>query len=336
MRGSVRQTGGDKGFSGFESTYSSGSSGYSQSDLLSRLYVWITLSRVPFHTVGILPLCLGFAIAWRKTGSLDWGLFALAQLAVIFIMLSTYFAGEYFDYTEDFLSFLRGKSRFAGGTGAIPGGLIDRSSLRTATVVCLSLSLFIGLFIQCYYHTGRWTIPLGALGIIGGIFYSTPPIRWVATGTGELWIGLCYGFLPVIVGFYLVTGTIDYQVLIAATPIAITIFNVILANEFPDYESDRATGKKNLLYRIGPQRGAVLYAIAVLMSWLSMIFAVWTGAPSSALVYYLVPWGLSALAAAAFLAGKWREPRWLEAMCALGILVNLGTTLALLTAFLAH
>jgi len=28
-------------------------------------------------------------------------------------------------------------------------------------------------------------------------------------------------------------------------------FNVILLNEFPDYEADKATGKKNLLYRLG-------------------------------------------------------------------------------------
>ncbi len=273
-------------------------------------------------------------MGWWKTGRIDWGLFGFAQLAVVLIMLSTYFAGEYFDYKEDFLSFRKGKSKFAGGSGAIPGGLAVPSAAKIGSIVCLVFAILVGLIIQFFYRTGPWTIPLGAIGIIGGVLYSTPPVRWVSSGLGELWIGLCYGFLPVAVGFYLATGLFDSLVFFVGAPIAVTIFNVILANEFPDYESDCATAKRNLLVRIGRSRGAILYASAVLLSWFFTILAVWANAPAIVLTYYLIPFGLSAIVGGAFLAGKWRDRQWLEAMCGLGIVVNLGTTLAFLAAFL--
>lgn len=212
-----------------------------------RLRGWIAMCRIPFHSVGALPLALGFVIAWRRTGAFDWGLFGLGELAVILIMLSTHFSGECFDHEEDKLSFERGKSRFAGGSGAIPEGLALRSSARNASIVCIALAVLVGFVIQFGYKTGPWTIPLGAIGIIGGFLYSTPPVRWVSTGFGELWIGFCYGFLPVIVGYYLPTGEVEPLLLAVSAPIAATIFNVIFANEFPDYNSDKSTGKLNLL-----------------------------------------------------------------------------------------
>jgi len=57
--------------------------------------------------------------------------------------------------------------------------------------------------------------------------------------------------LPVASAYYIQTSAIHPVIHWMAIPIGITIFNVILLNEFPDYEADKATGKKNLLYRLG-------------------------------------------------------------------------------------
>ena len=301
-----------------------------------RLRGWVAMSRIPFHSVGILPLALGFIIAWRRTGIFDWGLFGLGELAVILIMLSTYFAGECFDFPEDKLSFDEGKSRFAGGSGAIPGGLGQCSSARKASRICIALAVLVGLIIQFGYKTGPWTIPLGAIGILGGFLYSTPPVRWVSTGFGETWIGFCYGFLPVIVGYYLSTGTIEPLLFLISAPIAATIFNVILANEFPDYYSDKTTGKRNLLVRIGRRNGALVYAGLAAMSWIMSSVSTLFGTPPSFLLYYAIPCVVSVGVSLAFVAGKWKNKNWLEVMCGLGIFVNLGTTLAFAIAFLNH
>lgn len=297
---------------------------------------WVMMCRIPFLPVGMLPLALGFAIAWRRTGMFDLGLFCLAELAVVLIMLSTHFAGECFDYNEDLSSYNSGKSRFAGGSGAIPAGLAQTSAARKASVICIFLACLVGLSIQFVYSTGPWTIPLGTIGILGGFLYSTPPVRWASTGFGELWIGVCYGFLPVVVGYYLVTKEFDPLLLIISFPIAATIFNVILANEFPDYESDRAAGKLNLLVKTGQRDGARIYVLVTALGWIASLLAVRFGTPQAFLFYYSIPFVISLFVNVAFLSGKWRDPRWLELMCGLGILVNMGTSLSFLIAFLGH
>ena len=86
---------------------------------------WVTLSRPPFHTVGLLPFFLGTLLAWRLENVFRFDIFVLGSFAVILIMLSTYHAGEYFDIREDTISKSIYPSRFAGGSGVMPTGRIS-------------------------------------------------------------------------------------------------------------------------------------------------------------------------------------------------------------------
>ena len=59
------------------------------------LAAWWRLSRVPFLSVGILPLILGFVLAWRWGYKGSLGLYVLSTTAVILIMWMTYYVGEW-------------------------------------------------------------------------------------------------------------------------------------------------------------------------------------------------------------------------------------------------
>ncbi len=145
--------------------------------LSRRIQGWITLARPPFHTVGILPYALGAVMAYRATGAFPWALWGWGTLAVVLIMLSTYLAGEYFDYEGDRISRQVSPSRFAGGSGVLPAGILDRRGVLIGSVVALALAAAVGLILWLGYHTGPWTIPLGLIGMIGGFFSSAPPVR---------------------------------------------------------------------------------------------------------------------------------------------------------------
>ena len=179
---------------------------------------------------------------------------------MVLVMLATYYAGEYWDYAEDSLSARLGPSRFAGGSRVLQRGLLPRRAALWASLVSLLLAVGVGLMLQLGYRTGVWTIPFGVLGMLGGFFYSTRPVRWVSRGWGELWIAFCYGWLPVATGYYLQAGGITPLVHWLAAPIGLTIFNVILLNEFPDYPADLVTGKANMVMRLGPERASRLPA----------------------------------------------------------------------------
>jgi 1,4-dihydroxy-2-naphthoate octaprenyltransferase len=158
-------------------------------------------------------------------------------------------------------------------------------------------------------------------------------VRWVRTGVGELWIAFCYGWLPVAVGYYLQTGQVAPLVHWLAIPIGLTIFNVILLNEYPDYAADRATGKRNLTVRLGRERASGLYALASLGSWIGMGVSLGRGVPARALWVYLPVLAISLVLVVQVLRGRWQDRAALERLCAANLVVNLGTTAAYILAF---
>lgn len=302
--------------------------------LITKIYGWISLSRPPFHSVGILPFMLGTLLAWKLEHIFHGSVFILGTCAVILVMLSTYQAGEYFDYEEDSLSRNIFKSRFAGGSGVTQAGTLSRKVPLITSMIAIVAAAVMGLILQFGLKTGPYTIALGAIGLFGGFFYSTRPIRLVEKGIGEIIIGFCYGWLPVAAAFYIQTGYVHPIIHWMGLPIGMTIFNVILLNEFLDYTADKATGKKNILVRLARKRGARLYAALSVGSWVAMFLSLTAGVSPTALYVYIPVMILSAFTAAAVLKGKYKNYNSLEILCGLNIVVNLGTTISYIVAFI--
>jgi 1,4-dihydroxy-2-naphthoate octaprenyltransferase len=303
--------------------------------MTSKLRAWIALSRPPFHSVGVLPFVLGSVLAWRLTGTLRRDILAWGTVGVVLVMLATYYAGEYWDHREDSLSTALGPSRFAGGSRVLQGGLLPRNSVLWASVGALLLGLVVATVLQLGYGTGPLTLPFCLVGLLGGFFYSTRPIRWVATGVGELWIGFCYGWLPIAVGCYLQVGHVAPLVHWLAIPVGLTIVNVILLNEYPDYAADSATGKKNIVVRLGRRRAAWLYASISVGSWLAMLLSVSRGVPVRALWFFAPVLALSLILVVLLLRERWQDRETLERLCGANLLVNLGTTAVYVLALLS-
>jgi 1,4-dihydroxy-2-naphthoate octaprenyltransferase len=300
-----------------------------------KIGAWFALSRPPFHTVGVLPFVLGSVLAWRLTGVFRWGILGWGTAGVVLVMLSTYYAGEYWDQQEDSLSTKLGPSRFAGGSGVLQSGLLPRHSALWGSLAAVALAIAAALVLQFHYRTGPLTLPFCIIGLTGGFFYSTKPVRWVATGVGELWIAFCYGWLPIAVGYYLQVGEIVYLVHWLAMPVGLTILNVILLNEYPDYPADSAAGKANLTVRLGRERASLLYTVFSVGSWLGVILSLYRGVPLIALALYIPILALSASLVVLILRERWRDRATLERLCGANLLVNLGTTAAYILAFVS-
>ena len=302
--------------------------------MTNKLQAWLLLSRLPFHSVGILPFLLGNFLVWYQASELRWDVFSLSTTAVVLIMLMSYYAGEYWDIHEDTISGFQSPNPFAGGSQVIQQGLLPRSNAFWASILCMGLVLGIGTLLQFYFNTGSWTLPLGLLGLVGGFFYSTPPVRWVRRGVGELWIAICYGWLPLVSAYYIQQGMPPHVIYWITLPIALTIFNVILINEFPDYSADLQTGKRNLVVRMGRSHAALLYSVLNIGSWVAIPLTIFNGVPWPCLLYYLPIFLLSLYTISSMLSGAWKTPQKLVRLCGVTILINLGTTTSILLSYI--
>jgi 1,4-dihydroxy-2-naphthoate octaprenyltransferase len=100
-------------------------------------------------------------------------------------------------------------------------------------------------------------------------------------------------------------------------------FNLLLLNEFPDEQADRAGGRLNLVLMLGRRRAALVYIAAAVATPLVIVVAVLTkGLPPLALLGCLPFW--FAVPALRWAVSRPREPVPIPAMAG-NVIWNLAT-----------
>jgi len=293
------------------------------------LTAWWRLSRVPFLSIGILPLILGFVLAWRWGYKGPLGLYVLSTLAVILVMWMSYYLGEWNDLEGDRIN--QNFNRYSGGSRVLVKKVFPVWFSLLLGYGCLAGAALIGSHIYLRYQNDVRTLLLGGIGIFSGFFYSGRPFRWSYRGVGEILIGFCYGWLPIATGFYLFTGFFSHQILLLSIPVGLSIFNVILINEFPDEEADRAVGKKNLVVRFGKERMGDLYIGLSMLIGFSFIkvLKIFGQTPLWLFILSGIPLLLILRNLLQVWRGDYRDSKRLELLCRNTLFINLSITMIL-------
>ena len=239
-------------------------------------------------------------------------------------MWMTYYLGEWNDLEGDRIN--RNFNRFSGGSRVLVEEVIPARVSLLLGYGCLAGAILLVFYIYLQYLRDVRTLLLGGAGIFSGYFYSNKPIRWSYHGLGEILIGFCFGWLPIAAGFFLLAGFFSGQIFLLSIPVGLSIFNVILINEFPDQEADQAVGKKNLVVRFGKERMGDLYiglSILAGFSFAKIILGfgrtphwllILSGAP-----LLLILWNLILV-----WRGNYRDTKKLELLCRNTLFVNLS------------
>jgi len=236
----------------------------------SQIRGFLVLSRLPFLLPGLAALISGIGIGAVEGHDLNGGFVGLTVLGLALIMLATYYFNEYFDYEGDVIN--RRFIKFSGGSRALPDAMVPRKTARIAGWSAVAiLAIIAATYLVLYFENYPLLLPMALFGASCGIFYSHPPFQWAYLGIGEMLIGGCYGVLALVSGYYIASGELDLRMVAVGIPASITIFCVIVANEFPDYDADKAVNKRNLVVRLGLKRASVMYAIAMLLVYPSML-----------------------------------------------------------------
>jgi 1,4-dihydroxy-2-naphthoate octaprenyltransferase len=286
----------------------------------------LVLSRIPFLSPGVASLVTGFSIAIAEGHDPSWGLIWLSVGGIILIMLATYYFNEYFDYEGDLINSTF--TVFSGGSRALPDRMVGRPVARTAGLASVFLLVVMAVaYLLFYFSDYPLLLPLALFGAFCGIFYSHPPFQWAYRGIGELVIGGCYGILAVVSGFYLASGVLDARMIVVALPASVTIWGVIVANEFPDIEADRAVRKRTMVVRLGLERAGKVFAAAIALSYPLMLITVLVGMSYWVAVVGLPVLALSAMASALALKRAYETPAGQTKIAGCVLLANLLSSL---------
>lgn len=206
---------------------------------------------------GLPPFIIGALLAGVSGFPLRLELFILGAGALAALILATA-AGRQ--------AFIPGAARFPAWKFLSPG---RARGLGYGLVI---LAALVGLILQFGLHTGKMTVPLGALGLLGGYFYFAPPLKLGRRGGGEVLGALCLGLMPVVCGFYLQCGHLVSEPLLYGLPLTFAAFNLLLVHGLPAREEEGPVEPSGLAGRLRPVTAALIFTLVNILTIAGLVF----------------------------------------------------------------
>lgn len=245
---------------------------------------YVLETRPQFLTLAFALVLHGSALAaWH--GSLHVGHSLLAALALMLLHGSVNVLNDWHDWTRSGIDHQTRQTPFSGGSGMLPRGEMSPRSALALGVGTLVAGAAIGGYLA--WQSGWILLALGVTGILSVVLY-TP--LFTRIGLGEIMAGLGLGALPIVGTYYLLTGRLDAAAWVSGIPATLLTYNLLLLNEFPDADADRAGGRHHMVVVLGKRAARWLYAAVEAGTFVAIILGVAFGV--------LTPWVLLALIAA--------------------------------------
>lgn len=233
----------------------------------------------------LTPACvaLGIAMAYRSGPAIDPFQAALILVAAVAAHAAVNALNEYSDFKSG-LDAATCRTPFSGGSGT----LVEHPELASLTLAMGLAGLAFTLAVGLYFGVARgWALmPVWAAGLLLVAAY-TP---WL---TRSPWLclvapGLGFGPCMVLGAEVALTGAYSWAGLVASLAPFFLVNNLLLLNQFPDVEADRAHGRSNLPILVGRTRSAQVYSVFFGLAALVLLAAVGLG--------FLPLWSLLGLA----------------------------------------
>jgi len=225
------------------------------------------VARVPFLLLPVTLVAVGAAAAACE-GRFSWLHTILALIGLVSLHVAVNVLNEWSDMRTG-IDLQTKRTPFSGGSGTLPAGAISSRATLIFGLAAASVGLGIGVWFLNW--VGTPLVPIVVLGAVGVLGYTDFLAR---IGVGEVAAGLGLGGLPVIGTALVQDAVLGQAAIAAAVPATLMTFNLLLLNEFPDEEADRAGGRRNLVILLGRRPAALVYAAAALLTPVSIVAAV--------------------------------------------------------------
>jgi 1,4-dihydroxy-2-naphthoate octaprenyltransferase len=157
---------------------------------------------------------------------------------------------------------------FTGGAGFIQRG--EATPAQTRMLAASLAVLLVGVGLALVAWVGIGLLWIGLAGVALGWAYSSPPLKLMARGLGELAVALTW-WLVVIGADYVQRQEFSWMPCVLGLPYALLVANILLANGLPDAAGDAAVGKRTLAVRLGARGAALLYIALMLLAHLWVV-----------------------------------------------------------------
>jgi len=235
-----------------------------------KLKLWFLETRPQFLLLSVVLAFLGTSIAWYD-GAFHLGHAILAFIGLLLCHTSVNVLNDYYDYKSG-IDLKTRRTPFSGGSGFLPTTSLKPEHVFWFGITCFLLAVPIGIYFVLV--SGWLLLPLLLIAAICILLY-TPLLTRL--GWPEWSPGVGLGALPVLGAYFIQTGEYTIPAIVASIPSGILVHNLLLLNEFPDAEADKAAGRKTLPITMGKRGASIVYSTLTGMVYLWIIAGVAAG-----------------------------------------------------------
>jgi 1,4-dihydroxy-2-naphthoate octaprenyltransferase len=228
--------------------------------------------RLPFIILAPVCVSLGVSTAYASGVHLEWGIVAFITLGAISAHISVNSFNEYFDFKSG-LDATTLRTPFSGGSGTLPANPTAAATALITALVSFVLCGLIGIYFV--FFRGIGLLPLGLLGMLIIFLYTPwivkrPLLCLFAPGAG-------FGPLMVLGTHFVITGKYDLSAFLASLIPFFLVSDLLLLNQFPDVDADKAIGRKNIPIVLGKRAAVTIYGLFLMASYLVIVGGAVTG-----------------------------------------------------------
>ncbi len=208
---------------------------------------WIKIIRLQFYPMAFFAYSMGAAAAYSAYGIFNPVVFVLGYATLFLIEISSVLTNEYYDYHTDRIN--KNGSIFTGGSRMLVEGKINPGQARAAIKPVIFLIIISGAFLAAASRkAGIVPVPVLILaGIVLGLGYTAPPLKFCYRGLGEAVVGLTHSPYMILCGFVFQTGVWDNSLpWLLSLPLFFAIAAAIILAGIPDYRADKKAGKNTV------------------------------------------------------------------------------------------
>jgi len=218
------------------------------------LSAWFRVIRIRFLLSSVIAVSVGLGISWWHIGQID-------ILYAIMIMGGVVSLHASVDLLNDYWDFKRGidtqtqRTKMSGGTGVLPEGLLQPNQVYRAGLGFLIIGALIGSYFVII--DGIVVGVILAFAVMSIYFYST---KIVDSGLAEIFVAI-KGTMIVLGTYFIQALEINLTTIMGGIFIGALSSLVLFITSFPDFEADKAKGRKTLVISVGKQKATILFWI---------------------------------------------------------------------------
>ena len=245
---------------------------------------WFLASRPWSFSMTAISVGVGSAMA-AIAGPFQWPLFLLALVSAVLLHAATNLINDYYDVRHGVDTIEVATAQYR--PHPLVEGLIQAEQVRWVAYALFALAALIGLYLTAV--CGMVIFWIGLTGLLAGLTYTAPPLKYKYVALGELSVFLMWGPLMVEGAYYVQRQALSAQAFWVSLPFGALVALVLLANNIREIDHDRSRHIQTLAIMLGRRRGQKAFLLLMGAAYVGILALARTLTPWVLIIFFTLP-----------------------------------------------